>query len=220
MFSLNLKTSVEETVYSFCSQPNCTDGMYPTDSLIALKGKLYGTTGSGGSTNNGGTVFSIDLKTGAESVVYSFCQQCSDASGPDGNLLNVNGILYGTTYNGGTGTCDCGAVFSVEPVTGTEKVLYSFQGGTDGGNPAAGLIELKGKLYGTTLYGGEDQSCPGCGTVFSVDPATGSENVVHAFGTPDGIEPFVGLTRVKNELYGATVSGGSYSSGTVYQVKP
>jgi hypothetical protein len=56
--------------------------------------------------------------------------------------------------------------------------------------------------------------------VFSVDPATGSENVVHAFGAPDGIEPFAGLTRVKNELYGATVSGRSYSSGTVYQVKP
>jgi uncharacterized repeat protein (TIGR03803 family) len=56
--------------------------MYPTDNLIAVKGKLYGTTGSGGSANNGGTVFSIDLKTGAESVVYSFAGNARTHPGP------------------------------------------------------------------------------------------------------------------------------------------
>jgi uncharacterized repeat protein (TIGR03803 family) len=49
------------TLYRFCSQTNCTDGANPYAGLIqASNGKLYGTTKQGG-TNNGGTVFSLQL---------------------------------------------------------------------------------------------------------------------------------------------------------------
>ena len=48
-------------------------------------------------------------------------------------------------------------VFSVS-TTGNEKVLYSFRGNilsatTDGANPSAGLLAVKGVLYGTTSMG-------------------------------------------------------------------
>src|ERR1700689_4475412 len=44
-------------------------------------------------------------------------------------------------------------------------VLYSFKGGTgDGGYPYAGLINVKGTLYGATYEGGTN----GDGAVFSV----------------------------------------------------
>jgi uncharacterized repeat protein (TIGR03803 family) len=86
---------------------------------------------------------------------------------PEGGLISVNGTLYGTTYYGGTGTCKvgCGTVFSLDPTTGTEKVLYSFQNdGADGALPFAGLIDIRGTLYGTTSTGGAH----GGGTVFAI----------------------------------------------------
>ena len=47
------------TLYSFCSQGECTDGEYPEAALVqATNGDLYGTTYAGGA-NNYGTVFKI-----------------------------------------------------------------------------------------------------------------------------------------------------------------
>ena len=59
----------------------------------------------------------------------------------------MNGALYGTTTFGGGK--DDGTVFSVA-MTGKERVLHSFSGGSDGSLPTASLINVKGKLYGTS----------------------------------------------------------------------
>jgi hypothetical protein len=62
-------------------------------------------------------------------------------------------------------------VFSVNPDTGAETVLYSFcsrQNCTDGAFPEAGLIDLAGTLYGVTLSGGTGPCINGCGTVFAL----------------------------------------------------
>src|SRR5450755_2194705 len=65
----------------------------------------------------------------------------------------------------------------------TYTVLYTFTGGADGGNPAAGLVrDAAGNFYGTTAAGG-DLSCTGfpdylgCGVVFKID-TTGKETVL------------------------------------------
>ena len=87
----------------------------------------------------------------------------------------MNGKLYGTTSGGG-GSADHGTVFSVTP-SGTERRLYSFQGGTDAEGPEAPLVDVNGTLYGTsTIGGGSACGGNGCGTVFAVS-RTGSENV-------------------------------------------
>jgi len=91
----------------------------------------------------------------------------------------------------------------------TFAVLYSFTGGTDGGNPYAGLIEDRaGNLYGTTTAGGAH----GFGTVFEVNPQTGNERVLYSFkGPPDGATPNGGvlINRAANLLYGTTYYGGN-----------
>jgi uncharacterized repeat protein (TIGR03803 family) len=76
-----------------------------------VNGVLYGTTELGGLDRCGrfrphgcGTVFSLNLSTGAETVLYSFCgrgKQCRDGSNPGGSLLRVHRKLYGTTLDGG-----------------------------------------------------------------------------------------------------------------------
>jgi uncharacterized repeat protein (TIGR03803 family) len=90
-----------------------------------------------------------------------------DGAYPDVTLLNVNGTLYGTTFGGGTNSCDnfgCGTIFSITR-SGHETVLYSFKGGPDGANPQSGLSYVNGTFYGTTPYEGGGG---GGGTVYSI----------------------------------------------------
>jgi uncharacterized repeat protein (TIGR03803 family) len=108
-----------------------------------------------GGDNQGSTVFSLKPDTGKEKVLYSFPESTYGAYPT--SLINIGQYLYGTASYGGT--YDVGAVFSPDPGTGTEAVLYSFCPGyprrTDGEHPSVGgLIELNGRLYGATCFGG------------------------------------------------------------------
>ena len=95
----------------------------------------------------------------------------------------------------------CGTVFKLAPASGgwTETVLYTFTGGSDGGEPYARLLsDAAGNLYGTTLLGGNIGSAcsSGCGTVFKLTPGSGgwTESVLYAFaGGTDGASPYDGL---------------------------
>ena len=86
------------------------------------------------------------------------------------NLINVGGILYGTTSFGGTcrENClaGCGTVFRFNPKTGKKVTVYAFRGGKDGSRPRAGLINVDGTLYGVTEEGGPVNY----GTVFAITP--------------------------------------------------
>src|ERR1051326_1149957 len=140
------------TLYSFCSQPGvCTDGAEPVAPLIqGIDGNLYGTTPSGGATN-WGTVFRI-TPGGTLTTLYSFCatSACADGSAPvSGLLLASDGSLYGTTLEGGAGSCPngCGTVFRIT-LAGALTVLHSFEG-SDGSGPRAGLVQaIDGNFYG------------------------------------------------------------------------
>ncbi len=220
------------------------DGSSPEAGLVDVKGTLYGTTRVGGA-KGGGTVFAIGLA--GETELHSFTGGSADGSNPTASLDKIKGTLYGVTENGGGSGCmggeGCGTFFSITP-SGTETVLYSFKGGTgDGGNPAGSLIDVKGTLYGTTIYGGSGTCTSygntGCGTVFAITPS-GSENLVYSFkggskdgewpyslhgfgGAGDGTYPFSGLAKVKGMLYGTTFYGGasscsSFGCGTVYAI--
>ncbi|HTT83444.1 MAG TPA: choice-of-anchor tandem repeat GloVer-containing protein, partial [Rhizomicrobium sp.] len=216
----------EKVVYSFAGG---TDGAGPAASLIDVNGTLYGTTGNGGGTGCSGggcgSVFALDPKTGAERVIYSFCSQqdCTDGELPEASLINVEGTLYGTTLDGGSGCSWCGTVFAVDPQTGTERVLHSF-GVTDGSAPYAGLIHVNDKLYGTTAEGGTSSA----GTLFAIDLKTAKLNVLYDFcreeNCTDGAAPLANLINVDGVLYGTTsgggAGGGACGCGTVFAFDP
>jgi hypothetical protein len=53
--------------------------------------------------------------------------------------------------------------------------MYSFQGGSDGDGPDDGLVGLNDVLYGTAASGGGGcLTNRGCGTIFSISPASES----------------------------------------------
>jgi uncharacterized repeat protein (TIGR03803 family) len=213
-------SGAESVVYNFKGGFNdAGDGSWPFAGLTVLNGVLYGTTSSAGA-NGHGTVFKVNA-AGKETVLYSF-KGGSDGSGPEAGLTAMNGKLYGTTLSGGGSGCGgsgCGAVFEVTK-TGTERVVYSFNGGSDGDGLYSGVTALNGKLYGATLFGGGGAGCGsrGCGTIFSVTVA-GKEHVLYRFngGTTDGGNPN-GLTAFNGMLYGTTEDGGLKNSGMVFSV--
>ena len=192
------------------------DGKAPVSQLVLVGQTLYGTTYSGGKDGNG-TVYSIDAATGKEQWYYSF-KGAPDGANPNGGLLDLNGTLYGTTASGGTGCSSsgngCGTVFTIS-TSGTEQVIYSFQGGNDDGAGPIGTLTDVGELYGVT-QGGETGET---GTVFSVTPY-GVERPLHAFtgSANDGLYPTGNLIFAHDMLYGTTELGGATDKGTAYSI--
>jgi uncharacterized repeat protein (TIGR03803 family) len=218
----SITTSGNKTiVYSFEGYP--TDGAGPSN-LINVNGTLYGST-VGGGTRRYGTVFAITT-SGRETVLHNFAGGLEDGSEPSRSLINVNGMLYGTTFLGGENGKH-GTVFAIT-TSGKESVLYSFAGGPDdGANPSAGLVDINGTLYGTTQNGGLNCTDSGygygCGTVFKLMPSGGhyTERVLHRFNGDrggDGQNPQADLINVNGTLYGTTESGGVKGEGTVFAI--
>ena len=206
------------------------DGAHPDGELIRdASGAFYGTTHDGGTLGFGAIFKLAPAQAGySESVIYSF-QGGSDGSHPQGGLiLDSSGNLYGTTVNGGGG-CDCGTAFELVKGGSTyvERVMHSFEGGSDGAFPVSGLLSDQGSLFGTTAAGGAES----LGTVFLLSPAPSgySEKIIYSFqGEPDGEAPGSGLiTNSKGSLFGTTEYGGEgncssggglFGCGTVFQL--
>ncbi len=220
-------TGHERVLYSFKGE---LDGAMPMAGLINIYGTLYGTTLQGGGTGSlcvygCGTVFSVTT-SGREAVLHSFSGP-PDGSAPYSGLTNVNGTIYGNTRDGGSMTCNCGTVFSID-ASGKESVLHRFSRSSDGKYPYASLLNVKGTLYATTSKGGTSNcGSTGCGTVFSIT-TSGREVVLYRFRGPpnDGSFPARGgLIDVKGALFGTTAYGGAYMGecgisgcGTAFEV--
>jgi uncharacterized repeat protein (TIGR03803 family) len=127
-------------------------------------------------------------------------------------------MLYGTALDGGGAGCSgagCGTVFEMKADGSGYEVLYRFAGDPDGAHPKAGLTNVNRRLYGTTVEGGAS----GHGAVFTIDPTSGVEQLVHSFaGGADGSSPEAGLIEVGSTLYGTTSAGGAHNCGTVYSL--
>lgn len=157
----------------------------------------------------------------------------ADGASPAGLAQSLDGLsLIGVgSYGGDTGACmpdGCGVVFKSD-FNGNVGLLHAFHA-TDGYGPT-GVVEMpNGKLYGTTLSGGQP-SGGGAGTIFQIAPK-GKFSILYAFtggfACCDGAAP-VGhpIRGVDGKLYGTTVAGGAFRDldhqggfGTVYSFDP
>jgi len=240
----------QTTLYKFQGMP---DGIYPQARLVfGPDGALYGTTSSGGPglcPNDGcGTVFKLQPSPRVcantpcpwrETVLYSFNSPIDGAFPTAEVVFDRAGNLYGTTYSGGSGTCQggCGTVFELTrnaDGTWSKRTIYSFQGGAaDGVGPNSALIfDSAGDLYGTTSSGGGyncySGTIPGCGVVFELISSGGgwTEAILHIFtdGVDGGYPTGLVFNREGN-LYGAASTGpyvqpGEFGNGTIFELTP
>ena len=196
-----------------------SDGEFPQggDLVFDEAGSLYGTTGYGGSGNEG-TAYKLTYSHGewTEKVIYAF--QHGGSLPFSGVIFDPAGNLYGTTYGGGIGW---GVVYELLP-SGSgwiENDLYIFQGWNDGNYPTGGLIfDLSGNLYGCTTIGGSR----GGGTVFKLSPSGGNWTltVLYSF-EPGGGGPASSLVMdAAGNLFGTTSGDGTHSYGNVFKLVP
>jgi len=190
-----------------------SDGFSPQGTLIRDgSGNLYGVTNSGGADEYG-TVFAL-ARDGTLATLYSFTGG-DDGGYPVGGLARDQaGNLYGATNLAGNGSTPYGTVFELAP-DGTLATLYAFAGAMDGGFPEGNVLEIRGKIYGTTSWGGADED----GVVYGVDVASRTETVLQSFSGKNGATPQAGLTRNSRYLYGTASGGGADDLGVVFRLK-
>ena len=121
------------------------------------------------------------VRAQTETVLYTFTGSGDGGVPYAGLISDKDGNLYGTTTQYGNGPCTfpftgCGTIFELMPVNDsgnvqwTFKLLYTFQGGSDGADPSSDLVfDSSGNLYGTTAWGGTGCEGTGCGTVFELE---------------------------------------------------
>ncbi len=204
------------TLYSFCAQSGCTDGIGPGQLVQGPDGNFYGTAGG----LNGHSIFFKITLSGMPTTLYTF-----GPSGEGGPVVQASdGTFYGA-YFGQPGLA--GNLFNLtNSVNGWVYTdLYDFTGGIDGSFPGPLVQTTDGNFYGTTAMGGASYGCGdlGCGTVFRVTPQ-GVLTTLYSFciqlGCTDGAFPRGGLVQGSDgNLYGTTSAGGA-TWGTIFKITP
>jgi uncharacterized repeat protein (TIGR03803 family) len=219
VFKLRTDGSGYVNLHQFSGGPG--DGARPQDSLTeGHDGLLYGTTPEGGSYGLG-IVFSMSKDGNAYTILHHFGPDPTSGTNPRGTLLiGSDGMLYGTTLNGGAHAANDnqgGTVFKLNTDGSGYSVLHSFSANqNDGAYPSAGVIEgSDGLLYGTTEGGGKNPSAQ-WGTVFKLNRDGSGYTMLRSFGRSggDGFDPMGPLVEGSDGmLYGTTQSGPVTSDG-------
>ncbi len=223
VYKINTDGSGFTTLHNFTG---AADGSAPEGGLILSGTTLYGTAGYSGSSG-WGTVFALNTNGTGFTNLHSFTaivnSTNSDGAVPEAGLTLSGGILYGTTYYGGSS--DDGTVFAVNTNGTGFRNLHSFTAyvnstNSDGYYPGAALLFSGNTLYGTAGHGGGANN----GTVFAVNTNGSGFAVLHSFTAlanstnSDGADPEGGLMLLGNTLYGTASGGGRFGKGTVFAI--
>ncbi|HEY8697498.1 MAG TPA: choice-of-anchor tandem repeat GloVer-containing protein [Rhizomicrobium sp.] len=231
-----------QTLYSFCSKPNCTDGNRPIAGLVEdPSGALYGNTLFGGDAKQG-VIFRLTPRGGGyhQRTLHSFCSRssCADGAYPVSNLIvDTAGNLYGLIQAGGLHQ----GGKAVELIPNSDRTryrlvtLYDFCAqpycldGTEpdgaltyAGQQAGAPYDGTSPLYGTTVHGGSG------GVAFELTFVQGRtkrrERILYYFCTQsqcsDGGGPRGAIVDSSGDLLGTTGGGGLGNAGVVFELSP
>jgi uncharacterized repeat protein (TIGR03803 family) len=201
IFEFDPATSKLTTLYKFTGGD---DGHNPNGDLVADKtGIIYGTTGFGGKFS-GGTIYKIDPATKTFTTLFAFRTQ-GVGTNPNALTIDAKGILYGSTFLGGTR--DFGTLFKFDPASSKATALHVL-GGTKNGPANLNtrmVIDKNGALYGVSQSGGTGNF----GTLFKFNPLSKSMTILHSFTDADG-QPQGGLAiSGTGTLYGMASTANS-----------
>ena len=157
----------------------------------------------------------------------NFSQTNYDGSGPTAGLLLVGTNLYGTAVSGGAYSQGTLFAISTNGVGFTNLHNFGKPLPVDAKKPRCNLVRVGNRVYGTLSEGGTTDS----GGIFGINlDGTGYSNfytfnvvvldtTIFASTNKDGAFPWAGLAAAGNMLYGVTVSGGKFGSGTIFGMR-
>ncbi len=152
-------------------------------------------------------------------VLHSFSGG-TDGQQPQAALVQASdGLLYGTTYMGGSN--NAGTIFKVSPDGSGNTSIYHFP--RNPSNPG-GLSYPSGLIQGTdgALYGASAGGGTGLGSVFRINTDGSGFTTLHVFSQAQhsGYQPSAALIQASDgNLYGTTALGGDYAQGTVFKMQ-
>jgi uncharacterized repeat protein (TIGR03803 family) len=183
-----------KTIYSFAN-------LLPGNLAIDALGKLYGTLSSGGPDG----IFQLSRRRNGKWTENSLCDGCAATGIP---VFDQAGNLFVDARD---------QVLELVRNQSWSAIIITEFSGRDGSDAAGALtFDANGKLYGTTVNGGEIGSCLeglGCGTAFRLTPRQNgrwNHEVLYRFkGRSDGEQPSGGMIFDQaGNLYGTTTFGG------------
>ncbi|NMM50224.1 choice-of-anchor tandem repeat GloVer-containing protein [Marinigracilibium pacificum] len=207
LFSLDTDGTDFSVLHNFSN----SNGSNPTGELLLSGGVLYGVSKSGG-TNGDGVIFKINTDGTSYLVIHNFNQSLTGAV-PSAGLIEVSGVLYGTTYNGGAN--GSGTIFKIEKDGSMMSVIADLP--SDAKNPSTSLTYTSdGYLFGTTDNGGSNDA----GSFFKVQPNGANFEVFKIFSETNGADPSSAIIELNStEILGTTLTGGANDAGVLYKVK-
>ena len=226
IYKIAPSTGALTTVIEFSNNGANNRGASPNAQLVdGGDGYLYGTTFAGG-PQDFGTVFKLRVSNGSLTTLATFTNASSPNPGkwPIGAmLLASDGLLYGTTVNGGA--FNAGVIYRVNPTSGAVTTIVEFNDNTgvaQGAYPVGALVQGNdGYLYGATQNGGP---LPGDnGTIYRLTVGGVLTPRLIDFtgqtGAAKGQGPYSGLLKAADgRIYGTTQFGGAGNKGTVFRL--
>ena len=208
------------TITTLASFNGTTGGGLPNSGVVVdAQGNIFGTTSTGGAYGTGartsGTVFEIAAGSHTITTLASFNGPTTGGNPYGPVVLDSQGNLFGTTFNGGA--YGYGTAYEIAAGSHTITTLASFLPGT-GEFPVGVVLDSQGDLFGATYLGG----AYGHGTLYEIVAGSDTITVLASFnGTTNGGNPYSGVLLGNNgDIFGTTRFDGAYGNGTVWEFTP
>jgi uncharacterized repeat protein (TIGR03803 family) len=210
-FKMNPNTYEITILKNFLTDNNGQQPMGPP--VEYTPGRFFGTASIGGANGGAGVIWEFNTNTNTYTKKYDL-QTFWIVN--DGMLLASNGKMYFTAMTGANSSTLC----EYDPVGNTVTELKAFAGTTnptEGNNVKSLPIELNGKLYGVSAFGGTNNR----GVIWEYNYNTSTFTSLYQRASADGYGDQTRMMAASNgKIYGVSTSGGANNAGTIYEFNP